>query len=109
MGGDLSRRALEALALDEYKLGHLTTAELRRLLGFAAFKSMRISRPHVRAGDLKAVPLSEPADRSEAGKQPEPGILVHEITGGAGSHGVDSQIWPQTRAHSRRARLPTAT
>jgi hypothetical protein len=34
MGGDLSRRALEALALDEYKLGHLTTAELRRLLGF---------------------------------------------------------------------------
>ena len=35
MGGDLSRRALEALALDEYKLGHLTTAELRRLLGFA--------------------------------------------------------------------------
>jgi hypothetical protein len=33
-GGDLSRRALEALALDEYKLGHLTTGELRRLLGF---------------------------------------------------------------------------
>jgi Uncharacterised protein family (UPF0175) len=34
IGGDLSRRALEALALDEYKLGHLTAAELRRLLGF---------------------------------------------------------------------------
>jgi hypothetical protein len=34
-GGDLSRRVLEALALDEYKLGHLSTAELRRLLGFA--------------------------------------------------------------------------
>jgi len=34
-GGDLSRRALEALALDEYKLGHLTTAELRRILNFA--------------------------------------------------------------------------
>jgi hypothetical protein len=33
-GGDLSRRALEALALEEYKSGHLTTAELRRLLGF---------------------------------------------------------------------------
>jgi uncharacterized protein UPF0175 len=32
-GGDLSRRALEALALEEYKLGHLTTAELRGLLG----------------------------------------------------------------------------
>jgi len=34
LGGDLSRRALEALALAEYKLGHLTTGELRRLLGF---------------------------------------------------------------------------
>lgn len=34
-GGDLSRRALEALAIDEYKLGHITTGELRCLLGFA--------------------------------------------------------------------------
>jgi hypothetical protein len=33
-GGDLSRRALEALALEEYKHGRLTKAELRRLLGF---------------------------------------------------------------------------
>jgi Uncharacterised protein family (UPF0175) len=34
-GGDLSRRALEALALDEYKLGHLTTTELCDLLGLS--------------------------------------------------------------------------
>jgi len=33
-GADLSRRALEAFALEEYKSGHLTQAELRRLLGF---------------------------------------------------------------------------
>jgi hypothetical protein len=33
-GSDLSRRALEALALEEYKSGHLTDPELRRLLGF---------------------------------------------------------------------------
>lgn len=33
-GGDLSRRALEALALEEYKSGHLTKAELRRMLGY---------------------------------------------------------------------------
>ncbi len=33
-GADLSRRALEAFALEEYKTGHLTQAELRRLLGF---------------------------------------------------------------------------
>jgi predicted HTH domain antitoxin len=33
-GGDLSRRALEALALEEFRSGHITKAELRRLLGF---------------------------------------------------------------------------
>ncbi len=32
--GDLSRRALEALAAEEYKHGRLTKPELRRLLGF---------------------------------------------------------------------------
>ena len=33
-GGDLARRALEALALEEFKSGHLTKPELRRMLGF---------------------------------------------------------------------------
>jgi len=33
-GGDLSRRALEALALEEYKSGNLTKPELRQLLGY---------------------------------------------------------------------------
>jgi hypothetical protein len=33
-GGDLSRRALEAFGLQEYKSGHLTEDALRRLLGF---------------------------------------------------------------------------
>jgi Uncharacterised protein family (UPF0175) len=33
---ELERKALEALALEEFKLGHLTRAELRRLLGFGA-------------------------------------------------------------------------
>ena len=32
--GDLPRRALEALAIEEYKSGRLTASELRRLLGF---------------------------------------------------------------------------
>jgi hypothetical protein len=31
---ELPRRALEAFALDEYRAGHLTRPELRRLLGF---------------------------------------------------------------------------
>ena len=33
-GGDLARRALEGFALEELKSGHITKAELRRLLGF---------------------------------------------------------------------------
>jgi hypothetical protein len=33
-GGDLSRRALEGFAVEEYKAGRLTKSELRRLLGF---------------------------------------------------------------------------
>jgi hypothetical protein len=33
--GEIERRALEALALEEFKLGHLTNPEMRRLLGFA--------------------------------------------------------------------------
>jgi Uncharacterised protein family (UPF0175) len=32
-GGDLSRRALEAFALEEYRRGQLTKPELRRILG----------------------------------------------------------------------------
>jgi Uncharacterised protein family (UPF0175) len=32
--GDLSRRALEALFAEEYRLGHLNKPDLRRLLGF---------------------------------------------------------------------------
>jgi len=33
-GGDISRRVLEVLALEEYKSGRLTEAELRQVLGF---------------------------------------------------------------------------
>jgi hypothetical protein len=35
VGGEVERRVLEALALDEFRQGHLSRAELRRLLGFA--------------------------------------------------------------------------
>lgn len=34
-GEDLSRRALEALALEEFKSGHITKPQLRRLLGYS--------------------------------------------------------------------------
>jgi hypothetical protein len=51
-GGDLSRRALEALGLEEYKHGHLTKAELRRLLGFGTRDALD--------GFLKAHDVFEP-------------------------------------------------
>ena len=38
--GEIERRALEALALEEYKLGHLTKPELRQLLGFGTRASL---------------------------------------------------------------------
>jgi hypothetical protein len=34
-GGDLSRRALEGFALEEYKSGRLTKSAFRRMLGFS--------------------------------------------------------------------------
>lgn len=37
---DLPRRALEALAVEEFRLGHLTRAELRRLLGFGTREAL---------------------------------------------------------------------
>ena len=33
-GADLSRRALEAFALEEYRSGRVTEAELQKMLGF---------------------------------------------------------------------------
>ena len=36
--GDLSRRALEALALEEYRSGHLSENALCRMLGFTRYE-----------------------------------------------------------------------
>jgi hypothetical protein len=38
LGGDLSRRALEALALEELKAGRITEPELGRMLGLSRFQ-----------------------------------------------------------------------
>ena len=38
--GDLSRRALEAFAADEYRAGRLSHPELRNLLGFATHAAL---------------------------------------------------------------------
>ena len=51
-GGDLSRRALEAFALEEYRRGQLTKPELRRLLGLGTRDALD--------GFLKAHDVFEP-------------------------------------------------
>ena len=50
--GEVERRALEALAIEEYRLGHLTETDVRRLLGFEAGSSLD--------NFLKARDVSEP-------------------------------------------------
>ena len=49
--GEVERRALEALALEEYRHGRLTKAELRRLLGFEGDETLdRFLRAHEACG-----------------------------------------------------------
>jgi hypothetical protein len=38
--GEVERHALEALALEEYKLGHLSQTEVRQLLGFETSEAL---------------------------------------------------------------------
>jgi hypothetical protein len=61
--GEIERRALEALALEEYKLGHLTKPELRRLLGFGTREALdKFLRVHEAYGLAKAArKRAEPA------------------------------------------------
>ncbi len=56
-GGDLSRRALEALAAEEYRAGRLTKPDLRRLPG--------IETRAVLDGFLKAHGIDESMTREE--------------------------------------------
>ena len=51
-GGDIARKALEALALEEYRAGRLGKKELRRTLGFEALDELD--------GFLKAHGVFEP-------------------------------------------------
>lgn len=62
-GGDLSRRALEALALDEYKLGHLSEADLRDLLGLGTQAEMS---DFLKAHDVKSVVTLKGNERETA-------------------------------------------
>ena len=63
-GGDFSRRALEAFALEEYMSGHLTKPELRQLLGYETRAALE--------GFLKAHAVFE-ARYSRRRRAPRPG------------------------------------
>jgi len=45
-GRDLSRAALEAFAVEEYRARRLTDAQFRRLLGISRFKADEILKSH---------------------------------------------------------------
>ncbi|MGI4764508.1 MAG: UPF0175 family protein [Janthinobacterium lividum] len=57
-GDDIARRALEAFAVEEFRVGNLSQAELRRVLGFAtrgaldAFLKTRHVYTDIDMGDL---------------------------------------------------------
>ena len=61
--GDLPRRALEALAVEEFRLGRLTQAELRRLLGFETRQALDA---FLKAHDLYAPYSLDDLDRDRS-------------------------------------------
>ena len=65
--GEIERRALEALALEEFRLGHLTRPELRRLLGFGT--RMKLDE------FLKAHDVYEPYTRDDLERE-DPAAIV---------------------------------
>lgn len=54
--GDLSRRALEGFALQEFREGRLSQAELRRLLGLSRYELDGFLKAH---GELIDYPVEE--------------------------------------------------
>jgi hypothetical protein len=62
----LERGALKALALEEYKLGRLTTPQLRGLLGFGAGDALD--------GFLKARDLIKTQWTDSSGEGPQSGV-----------------------------------
>lgn len=60
--GDLSRRALEALAIDGYRQRTLTQAQVGRLLGLARIETEKFLARHVDLYDYSTAELEAEAD-----------------------------------------------
>lgn len=67
--GDLSRHALEALAIDGYRQRTLTQAQVGRLLGLARIETEIFLSQHVELYDYSMAELENEAD------------LLHRLTG----------------------------
>ena len=65
-GGDLSRRILEMLALEEYKGGRITKPDLRRMLDFETFDQID---GFLKAHDVWIDYTTEDLERERAGLQ----------------------------------------
>ena len=65
-GGDLSRRILEMLALEEYKGGRITKPELRQMLGFETSYELD---GFLKAHDVWIEYTTEDLERERAGLQ----------------------------------------
>jgi len=80
---EVERRALEALALEEYRLGHLTEPELSRLLGFATGTVLDgFLQAHSASGRRKA----------PAGQRPEPAAAAPDEARRAKAHRAAANI-----------------
>jgi predicted HTH domain antitoxin len=60
-GGDLSRRALEALAIEGYRQGSLTRFQVGQLLGFSRFETEDFLARHVDLYDYDPAELDREA------------------------------------------------
>ena len=73
-GGDLERRALEALVLEEFRAGRLSTAELQQALGFALLNEAD--------GFLKAHGVSAEQTSEELDRERQTQLAAHQLTAG---------------------------
>lgn len=73
-GGDLERRALEALTLEEFRAGRLSKAELQRALGFKVLSEVD--------GFLKAHGVSEEDTLKELGRETEAQLAAQRAATG---------------------------
>jgi hypothetical protein len=86
---ELGRRAVEALALEEYRAGRLTCPELQHLLGFTTEPQLdRFLKDRGVAGEVSGAKSTSPQVPDLVG-HPAPGDLVARFQAFAAAHTLD--------------------